>query len=54
MSAPIPKWRCAAPTPNSERRFGHIERALEAQGRSLHQASLAEMEALWNEAKRGE
>ena len=34
-----------------ERRFGYIERALEAQGRSLESASLAEMDALWNEAK---
>jgi len=34
-----------------ERRFGYIERALEAQGRSLDGASLAEMDALWNEAK---
>jgi ATP diphosphatase len=34
-----------------ERRFGYIERALEQQGRSLQQASLAEMDALWNEAK---
>ncbi len=34
-----------------ERRFGYIERALEAQGRSLQSASLAEMDALWNEAK---
>jgi nucleoside triphosphate diphosphatase len=34
-----------------ERRFGHIERALESQGRSLESASLAEMDALWNEAK---
>jgi len=34
-----------------ERRFGHIERALAAQGRSLEGASLAEMDALWNEAK---
>ena len=34
-----------------ERRFGHIERALEAQGRSLDGATLAEMDALWNEAK---
>ena len=35
-----------------ERRFGYIERALAAQGRSLESASLAEMDALWNEAKR--
>jgi ATP diphosphatase len=34
-----------------ERRFAYIERALETQGRTLEQASLAEMDALWNEAK---
>jgi ATP diphosphatase len=34
-----------------ERRFAHIERALAAQGRSPDQASLAEMDALWNAAK---
>jgi ATP diphosphatase len=34
-----------------ERRFGYIERALAQQGRSLESASLAEMDALWNEAK---
>jgi ATP diphosphatase len=34
-----------------ERRFAYIERALAAQGRTLDQASLAEMDALWNEAK---
>jgi ATP diphosphatase len=34
-----------------ERRFGYIERALAAQGRSLEGASLDEMDALWNEAK---
>ena len=34
-----------------ERRFAYIERALQAQGRSLEQASLAEMDALWNAAK---
>jgi len=37
-----------------ERRFGYIERALTAQGRSLESASLAEMDALWNAAKREE
>jgi nucleoside triphosphate diphosphatase len=37
-----------------ERRFFYIERTLAAQGRSLQGASLAEMDALWNEAKRGE
>jgi nucleoside triphosphate diphosphatase len=37
-----------------ERRFGYIEQALEAQGRSLDSATLTEMDALWNEAKRRE
>ena len=37
-----------------ERRFGYIERTLAAQGRKLDQVELAEMEALWDEAKRGE
>src|ERR1700719_1982581 len=37
-----------------ERRFGYIDRALAAQGRSLEGASLAEMDALWNEAKETE
>jgi nucleoside triphosphate diphosphatase len=34
-----------------ERRFAYIERALAAKGRSLAEASLDEMDALWNEAK---
>lgn len=34
-----------------ERRFAFIERTLEAQGRTLDQASLEEMDALWNAAK---
>jgi ATP diphosphatase len=34
-----------------QRRFGYIEQTLAAQGRSLGTASLAEMDALWNEAK---
>jgi nucleoside triphosphate diphosphatase len=37
-----------------ERRFAYIERALAAQGRSLQGASLEEMDALWDEAKRTE
>ena len=37
-----------------ERRFGYIERTLAAKGRSLESASLEEMDALWNEAKRRE
>ncbi|HEV2915880.1 MAG TPA: nucleoside triphosphate pyrophosphohydrolase [Pyrinomonadaceae bacterium] len=34
------------------RRFQYIERALEARGRSLDAATLDEMEALWQEAKK--
>ncbi len=34
-----------------ERRFGHIESRLAAAGRTPGEASLDEMEALWNEAK---
>lgn len=34
-----------------ERRFAYIERALRAKGHKLENATLAEMDALWNEAK---
>ncbi|KJC35621.1 nucleoside triphosphate hydrolase [Bradyrhizobium sp. LTSP885] len=34
-----------------ERRFAYIERTLAAKGRSLQDATLQEMDALWNEAK---
>jgi ATP diphosphatase len=34
-----------------ERRFGYIEQALAAQGRTLQDATLEEMDALWDEAK---
>jgi ATP diphosphatase len=34
-----------------ERRFGYIEQALAAKGRTLQDASLEEMDALWDEAK---
>ena len=37
-----------------ERRFGFIEAALARQGRKPAEATLAEMDALWDEAKRGE
>jgi ATP diphosphatase len=37
-----------------ERRFGAIESALKAQGRTLDDADLDEMEALWVEAKKAE
>jgi ATP diphosphatase len=34
-----------------ERRFGYIERTLAAQGRKLETSTLAEMDALWDQAK---
>ncbi|MEO8558542.1 MAG: nucleoside triphosphate pyrophosphohydrolase [Rhodospirillales bacterium] len=37
-----------------ERRFRYIETSLSAQGRTAGQASLEEMEALWQDAKKGE
>jgi ATP diphosphatase len=37
-----------------ERRFAYIERALAAKGHSLEEATLEEMDALWNEAKDAE
>jgi len=37
-----------------ERRFGAVENALKAEGRSLDEASLDEMEELWVQAKRSE
>jgi ATP diphosphatase len=37
-----------------ERRFGYIEETLAAAGKTPGQSTLAEMDELWNEAKRGE
>jgi ATP diphosphatase len=37
-----------------ERRFGSIERALATRGKTPDQSTLAEMDALWNEAKAAE
>ena len=37
-----------------ERRFAYIERALAAKGQTLQEATLEEMDALWNAAKRTE
>lgn len=37
-----------------ERRFGHVERALAAKGRTPGEAGMDELEALWGEAKKAE
>jgi ATP diphosphatase len=49
-----PEMALRAANTKFERRFAHIERALAARGRTLAEATLAEMDALWNEAKAGE
>jgi len=47
-----PDLALSATNAKFERRFAHIERALQAQGRRIDGASLAEMDALWDDAKR--
>jgi ATP diphosphatase len=49
-----PEMALRAANTKFERRFAHIERTLAARGRSLAEATLAEMDALWNEAKANE
>jgi ATP diphosphatase len=46
-----PNLALSATNAKFERRFAYIERALQAQGRAIEGASLAEMDALWDEAK---
>ncbi len=49
-----PETALRAANAKFERRFASIERALARQGRKPEQATLAEMDALWDEAKAGE
>jgi len=49
-----PEMALRAANAKFERRFAHIERALAARSRTLAEATLAEMDALWNEAKASE
>ncbi|MCA6121745.1 nucleoside triphosphate pyrophosphohydrolase [Bradyrhizobium sp. WSM 1704] len=46
-----PETALRATNAKFERRFAYIETALAAKGRTLEDASLEEMDALWNEAK---
>jgi ATP diphosphatase len=46
-----PEMALRATNVKFERRFAYIERVLAAKGSSLEKATLAEMDALWNEAK---
>ena len=46
-----PEMALRAANTKFERRFAYIERALAAKGRTLEQATLNEMDELWNEAK---
>ena len=50
MAAPAP---AQAANDKFTERFTALEADLEAQGRSVHQASLEEMEAAWQRAKAG-
>jgi MazG family protein len=47
-----PEATLAAANRKFRRRFEHIEQGLAARGRRLGEATLAEMDALWDEAKR--
>lgn len=49
-----PEMALRATNAKFERRFAYIERTLAARGSSLEQATLEEMDALWNEAKYSE
>ena len=49
-----PEMALRATNTKFERRFAYIERTLAAKGSSLEKATLAEMDTLWNEAKRSE
>lgn len=49
-----PEMALRATNAKFERRFAYIERALAARGSSLEKATLAEMDAFWNEAKGSE
>ena len=49
-----PEASLAAANRKFTRRFGHIERALGADGRSIENATLDEMESLWTDAKTAE
>jgi len=49
-----PEGALAAANLKFRRRFGEVETALAARGKDLTDASLGEMEAAWNEAKRRE
>lgn len=48
-----PEDALRATTRKFKDRFGHIERVVEARGKTLEQCSLEELDALWDEAKRG-
>jgi tetrapyrrole methylase family protein / MazG family protein len=49
-----PETALAGSNRKFHRRFRHVESAIKQQGRELKNASLAEMDALWEEAKKGE
>ena len=54
ITASTPRRRCGAPTPSSSAASRRSSAGLRAQGRTLDEASLDEMEALWVGAKAAE
>jgi len=54
ISMPIPRQCCCATNQKFERRFASIERALKARNKTPGESTLAEMDALWDEAKAAE
>jgi ATP diphosphatase len=49
-----PETALASSNRKFERRFRHVESSIKKQGRTLKNASLKEMDALWEEAKQAE
>lgn len=46
------EWSLHQTTDKFERRFGHVEKRIGERGKNLREATLEEMEDLWNEAKK--
>ena len=54
MRGVVPETALRGTVDRFSRRFGHVEAGLAAQGRTTQEATLAEMDALWDDAKRAE
>lgn len=54
MRGVVPETALRGTVDRFSRRFGHVEAGLAAQGRTTQETTLAEMDALWDDAKRAE